>query len=159
MRALRAGLLVVLMLSGCSSPFERMWQGMGVCEFEDLYIDPSTGEPASNELAHYRPWKVEEGLAWYRVSENYHGIPVSGFVVPASTFDVHLLFIPLPIDEARREFVHYFGTDYSDVRPYRDGSAPLLTRNQGDLHTSVLDCTREESDDEEARIPDVISDQ
>lgn len=148
MQGVRVWLLAVLALGGCSSPFERMWQGMAQCEFDDLYLDPASATPASPLLANYRPWKVEEGLAWYRVNEHFHDIPVSGFVVPASTFDVHLLFIPLPLDEARREFAHYFGSDFSDVRPYREGRAPLLTRNRDDLDTSVLDCTREEVDDD-----------
>ncbi|ENY71105.1 hypothetical protein [Aeromonas diversa] len=149
MRGNLGWLLAALALGGCSSPFERMWSGLEQCRFDGLYLDPESGEPGNLALARYRPWKVEEGLAWFRVDEHYRDIPVSGFVVPASSFDVHLLFIPLPLEEARRQFRHYVGNDFSDVRPYRDGSAPLLTRNREDLETSVLDCTRPEEDDED----------
>lgn len=141
-------LVLSLLLGGCASSFEQMWAGMAECRFDGLYLDPISGQPGNPALARYHPWKVEEGLAWYRTKETFHQIPISGFVVPAAGFDVHLLFIALPLDEARQAFLRHVGSEFSDVRAYRDGHTPLLTRNRLDLATSVLDCTLVEPDEE-----------
>ncbi|MGL4793812.1 MAG: hypothetical protein ACRC23_08825, partial [Aeromonas jandaei] len=81
-------LLAGLQLTGCATPFERMWQGLATCDFNDLYIDGETGRPANLQLNNYTPYKVSDGFAWYKVHEELHGLPVVGFIVPASSFEV-----------------------------------------------------------------------
>ncbi|MGL4717327.1 MAG: hypothetical protein ACRCWL_15755 [Aeromonas sp.] len=141
-------LLAGLQLTGCATPFERMWQGLATCEFVDLYIDEDTGGAANSQLAHYTPYKVSDGFAWYKVHEDLHGLPVVGFIVPAASFDVHALFVDTPIANARRLTHNAYGSEFSDEQQHNEGVAPLLLRDPNNPKRSIIDCTKGESDEE-----------
>ena len=63
--------------------------GLATCELDSLHLDSETGRPANPQLAIYTPDKVSDGFAWYKLHEELHGLPIVGFLVPASTFEVH----------------------------------------------------------------------
>jgi len=61
-------LLTCMQLTGCATPFEKMWQGLATCELDTLHLDIETGRPANPQLAMYTPDKVSEGFAWSPVA-------------------------------------------------------------------------------------------
>ncbi|MGK4473612.1 hypothetical protein [Aeromonas molluscorum] len=138
-------LLLCLPLAGCSSPFERLWAGVAECQLDSLYLDASTLKPGNAELAHFTPYKVANGFAWYRTRETLGEVPISGFLIPTSTFEVHALFIDAPIANARHLMVTRYGNDFSDEARHNAGEAPLLLRDPNNPKQSILDCTRDES--------------
>ena len=69
-------LLTCMQLTGCATPFEKMWQGLATCELDTLHLDIETGRPANPQLAMYTPDKVSEGFAWYKVHQELHGLPI-----------------------------------------------------------------------------------
>ncbi|WOE67838.1 hypothetical protein RY972_07200 [Aeromonas allosaccharophila] len=141
-------LLAGLQLTGCATSFERMWQGLATCDFNDLYIDGETGRPANLQLNNYTPYKVSDGFAWYKVHEELHGLPVVGFIVPASSFEVHALFVDTPIANARRLTHNAYGSEFGDEQKHDEGLAPLLLRDPNNPKRSIIDCTKGESDEE-----------
>ncbi|MBL0460718.1 hypothetical protein [Aeromonas dhakensis] len=138
-------LLAGLQLMGCATPFESMWQGLATCELDDLYLDSETGKPAHPQLNHYTPYKVADGFAWYKTRQELHGLPISGFLIPASTFEVHALFVDTPIANARRLTHNAYGSEFSDEQKHDEGLAPLLLRDPNNPKRSIIDCTRGES--------------
>ncbi|PJG60584.1 hypothetical protein [Aeromonas cavernicola] len=140
-------------LAGCATPFERMWQGLATCELTDLYIDSETGQAVNAQLRTYTPYKQSEGFAWYKVHQELHGLPITGFIVPMSTFEVHALFVDTPIANARRLTHNAFGSDFSDERQHALGEAPLLLRDPKNPKRAIIDCTKEESTDEPEQPP------
>jgi len=138
-------LLTCMQLAGCASPFETMWQGLATCELDDLHLDSESGAPVHPQLAKYTPDKVSDGFAWYKVHEELHGLPIVGFLVPASTFEVHALFVDTPIANARRLTHNAYGSEFADEALHDEGEAPLLLRDPNNPKRSIIDCTRAES--------------
>ncbi|MGL5949258.1 MAG: hypothetical protein ACRCYV_09550 [Aeromonas sp.] len=134
-----------LLLTACASPFETLWQGLPTCELPALYLDAQTQQPAHPLLARYMPYKVADGFAWYRVHESWHGLPVSGFLLPTSTFEVHALFIDAPLANARQQVLAVYGQAFADEGLHLEGRAPLLMRDPDNSKRSILDCTRGDS--------------
>lgn len=149
-------LLAGLQLTGCASPFERMWQGLATCDLAELYVDGETGQAANAQLRKYIPYKVSDGFAWYKLHEELHGLPVVGFIVPASTFEVHALFIDTPIANARRLTHNAYGREFADETLHDEGKAPLLLRDPNNPKRTIIDCTRGESEGEQgdATLPE-----
>ena len=133
-------LLAGLQLTGCATPFERMWQGLATCEFTDLYVD-ETGRAANLQLANYTPYKVSDGFAWYKVHEELHGLPVVGFIVPASSFEVHALFVDTPIANARRLTHNAYGSEFSDEQQRLTSVSNSLDATKGELAQKAAQST------------------
>ena len=140
-------LLAGLQLTGCATPFESMWQGLATCELDDLYLDSETGQPVHPLLKHFTPYKVTDGFAWYKTRQDLHGLPISGFLIPSSTFEVHALFVDTPIANARRLTHNAYGSEFSDEQKHDAGLAPLLLRDPINPKRSIIDCTKGETQD------------
>ena len=138
-------LLAGLQLTGCATPFERMWQGLATCDLDDLYLDSESGEPSHPLLKTFTPDKTSDGFAWYKTHQELHGLPITGFLIPASTFEVHALFVDTPIANARRLTHNAYGSEFADEQKHDRGEAPLLLRDPGNPKRSIIDCTRGES--------------
>ena len=115
---------------GLRDPVREDVAGLATCELDTLHLDIETGRPANPQLAMYTPDKVSEGFAWYKVHQELHGLPIVGFLVPASTFEVHALFVDTPIANARRLTHNAYGSEFSDERLHDEGMAPVAARPQ-----------------------------
>lgn len=74
-----------------------------------------------------------------------HGLPISGFLIPSSTFEVHALFVDTPIANARRLTHNAYGSEFSDEQKHDAGLAPLLLRDPNNPKRSIIDCTKGET--------------
>ncbi|MGY3870284.1 hypothetical protein ACW5W4_12210 [Aeromonas crassostreae] len=144
MRRMPMLLLLSLPLAGCSTPFERLWEGVAECEFDGLSLDADTLKPGHPDLAGFTPYKVNNGFAWYRTRTQLGELPISGFLIPTSTFEVHALFIDAPIANTRQLLLERYGDDFSDEARHQAGEAPLLLRDPNNPKRSILDCTRDD---------------
>lgn len=158
--ALRHFPLWLLALAGCASAhheieiqpsgheaettFERMLSGFEHCSFDRVYLDPETGAPAHPYLAErdLKPCEIIDEMAYFCVDENFHGLPVSKLMIPASTFDLHAIFIDLPLDEARKISRDHFGSDFHESHNSREGNTPELIENPNDRDKSILSCNQ-----------------
>ncbi|MCH7371373.1 MULTISPECIES: hypothetical protein [Aeromonas] len=138
-------LLACVQLTGCATPFESMWQGLATCDLDQLHLDSETGEPSHPQLKTFTPDKVTDGFAWYKTHQELHGLPITGFLIPASTFEVHALFVDTPIANARRLTHNAYGSEFSDERKHDLGEAPLLLRDPNNPKRTIIDCTKGES--------------
>lgn len=138
-------LLACVQLAGCATPFESMWQGLATCDLDQLHLDSETGEPSHPLLKTFTPDKVTDGFVWYKTHQELHGLPITGFLIPASTFEVHALFVDTPIANARRLTHNAYGSEFADEQKHDRGEAPLLLRDPGNPKRSIIDCTRGES--------------
>ncbi|MGL5596656.1 MAG: hypothetical protein ACRDDA_00710 [Aeromonas sp.] len=148
MKKIALALLVGWQLTGCSTPFEQMWQGLATCDVADLHLDMETEQKANPLLKNYSPYRLSDGFAWYKVHESLHGLPVVGFLVPTAGYQVHALLIDTPIDNARRLVLRAYGSEFSDQRQYAQGQAPLLLRDPNNPKRVIIDCTFDELSDE-----------
>ncbi|MCP3291848.1 hypothetical protein, partial [Aeromonas hydrophila] len=112
-----------------------------------LYLDSETGQPVHPQLKHFTPYKVTDGFAWYKTRQDLHGLPISGFLIPSSTFEVHALFVDTPIANARRLTHNAYGSEFSDEQQHDAGLAPLLLRDPNNPKRSIIDCTKGETQD------------
>ncbi|AVP94973.1 hypothetical protein OB925_08115 [Aeromonas rivipollensis] len=140
-------LLTCMQLTACATPFERMWQGLATCDLDELYLDSESGEPSHPLLKTFTPDKTSDGFAWYKTHQELHGLPITGFLIPASTFEVHALFVDTPIANARRLTHNAYGSEFADEQKHDRGEAPLLLRDPGNPKRSIIDCTKGESAD------------
>ncbi|MEG0006546.1 MAG: hypothetical protein RR721_01810 [Aeromonas sp.] len=140
-------LLICAQLTACASPFETMWQGLATCELDDIRLDSETGAPVYPLLKSFTPDKTTDGFAWYKTHQELHGLPITGFLIPTSTFEVHALFVDTPIANARRLTHNAYGSEFSDEEKHNRGEAPLLLRDPNNPKRSIIDCTKGESDE------------
>lgn len=149
-------LLVCAQLTGCATPFEEMWQGLATCELDRLHLDSESGVAADPRLNAFKPDKISDGFAWYKTHQELHGLPITGFLIPSSTFEVHALFVDTPIANARRLTHNAYGSEFSDEQKHDAGLAPLLLRDPNNPKRSIIDCTRGESEEpqQEESLPE-----
>ncbi|MGY3941445.1 hypothetical protein [Aeromonas tecta] len=140
-------LLVCMQLTACATPFERMWQGLATCDLDHLYLDSESGEASDPQLKTFTPYKTTDGFAWYKTHQELHGLPITGFLVPASTFEVHALFVDTPIANARRLTHNAYGSEFTDEEKHNRGEAPLLLRDPNNPKRSIIDCTKGEMEE------------
>ena len=140
-------LLVCAQLTACATPFETMWQGVATCDLDELHFDSERGEASPPQLNTFKPYKTTDGFAWYKTDQELHGLPIHGFLIPTSTFDVHALFVDTPIDNARRLTHNAYGSEFADEQKHNLGEAPLLLRDPNNPKRSIIDCTRGESEE------------
>ena len=85
---------------------------------------------------------MTDGFAWYKTRQDLHGLPISGFLIPSSTFEVHALFVDTPIANARRLTHNAYGSEFSDEQKHDAGLVPLLLRDPNNPKRSIIDCTK-----------------
>lgn len=141
-------LLACMQLTACATPFESMWQGLATCDLDQLRLDSETGEAAHPLLKTFTPYKNADGFAWYKTHQELHGLPITGFLIPTSTFEVHALFVDTPIANARRLTHNAYGSEFADEEKHNQGEAPLLLRDPNNPKRSIIDCTQGESEQE-----------
>ena len=126
------------------SPFEEMLSGFERCDFRDVYLDLETGKPVHPYLLErgLEPCEISDELAYFCIDEEFHGLPVSRLMVPASTFDLHGLFIDLPLAQARSISKARLGSEFREDQDSADGKAPELLPDPQDPNRSVLMCNQ-----------------
>ncbi len=147
-RPLVGPLIVILCIlsffprAALSATFEEMLSGFDQCQFKDVYIDLITKKPVhlyflEREL---QPCEIKEGMAYFCLTERYYGLPVYKLMVPSGTFDIHAMYIALPINESRNMIRKKFGTEYRESGLSDIGEKPVLLANPNDPNKSILMC-------------------
>lgn len=124
------------------TPFEEMLEGFAYCKFKDLYLDLRTQEPVHRYFSerNLKPYKIQKGFAYFKVNEKFYGLPVIELMIPASTFDIHALWIDLPIEIARDKMNVFFGGEFRPNKLSDDGERPYLIADPSKPTKSVFTC-------------------
>ena len=83
---------------------------------------------------------MKEGFAYFCLNEYFHGLPVYELMIPAETFDIHAIFIDMPINKARKIALKKFGSEYRKSQLSDEGEEPVLLMDPKNSSKSVLTC-------------------
>ena len=125
--------------------FSSLVGGLKGCEFEGWYIDPQTGK-AVNEYFNKRNMTpcetdAENEIAYFCVSENYHGIGVSKIEMQLSTAAVSRgLHFEVPVEEARRILKEELGSEFRRSARSERAESPELFVDPKDERKSLFLC-------------------
>lgn len=122
--------------------FEEMLAGFEICQFKDVYVDIFTKKPVHPYFVERQlsPCEIKDDMAIFCINESYYGLPVYRLMIPAGTFDVHAIYVDLPIDRARKSVRPKFGTEYRSSTKSDDGERPVLLSDPADSKKSILMC-------------------
>lgn len=106
-------LLLLFSVSNCMAEtgLERMFAGFETCAFTGVYID--NGDIKPEYLKSRKPYKEENGFAWFRVADTMYGIPVVEVMIPSSTWSLHGIVFDVPLEQARAVLQKRFGRDFT----------------------------------------------
>lgn len=141
------GIIVLCILAffprlALSTTFEEMLSGFDRCQFKDVYIDLITKKPVHSYFLERRldPCEIKEDMAYFCLNERFYRLPIYKLMVPAGTFDIHAIYIGLPINESRNIIRKKFATEYRKSRLSDIGEEPELLADPDDSSKSILMC-------------------
>lgn len=126
--------------------FEDMLSGFATCRFEDVYVDIFSKKPVHAYFVerNLQPTDMNKDFAYFDVRENFFGLPVYKLMIPAGSFNIHAIFIDLPIHRAREIAKGRLGTEYRTGQRSDIGEQPVLLTDPGRPDKSVLTCNPRE---------------
>lgn len=124
-----------------SNSLEEVFINFKTCDFSKISYDPSKKETTHSyfKLAKLEPYKVEQSLAFYSVSDSLFGIPVSKIILPVTWAFVSVTF-DLPVNDVRTKLSTVFGKGFEAADESEIGYKPILISSKDDPTKTVLYC-------------------
>ena len=125
-----------------SASFEEMLSGFNTCQFRNVYVDIITKTHAHSYFLDKKmsPCEIKDGMAYFCIKENFHGLPVYKLMIPAGTFDIHAIYIDMPLSKVRKFMKNKFGSEYRKSELSDNGEQPVLIDDPKDLNKSIFMC-------------------
>lgn len=125
-----------------AATFEEMLSGFDRCEFKDVYVDIFSKKPVHAYFTerNLEPTRIEKDMAFFHLRERFFELPVYKLMIPAGTFDVHAIYIDLPIERARQIVKMKFGTEFIRGKLSDAGEQPMLVTDPAHPNKSILTC-------------------
>ncbi|MES2675305.1 MAG: hypothetical protein V4660_13775 [Pseudomonadota bacterium] len=111
-------LLPISCMAKKESDFEKMLAGFPQCIFENVYVDYGTQEPQHKYFKDrkMKPYKVENGAAYFNVDEHFHGLHVTQTFISAG-YDVVAIIFDEPISSVEIKLKSFLRHGYNGNWP------------------------------------------
>ncbi len=125
------------------SEFEQMLAGFPGCEIRQVYLDPISKLPAHIYFSNRKlnPVEVNNEFAYFALDEKFYGISAHKILIPASTYDVHALYMKESTSEVRRKLSPYFPLGFYSTDEKDLGEKPVLIEDPDNKDWSILSCS------------------
>lgn len=135
-------LQILFSIKTADANFVEIAESFIECKFENLYLDIQTKKTIHPyfEVNKLTPFKIDKDLAYFLIEEDFFGIPVYMIAIPASTFDIHALYMNIPIENARKKMIQKFDCDFTKSFLSDHGERPVLIVDPRDKNKSIIMC-------------------
>lgn len=144
-RAARLRYLLPLLVASAPAgavTLDEVFVNFQKCEFTDFFFAPwDTTKPVHAYFAerNLSPYKIANGVYYFKVKDTLFGLPVSEVVVPG-TQDVHGVVLDVPLAKARAVLQQKFGSTFAPSEASSRGDAPVLMDYKDERGKTVLYC-------------------
>ena len=143
-------LFIVLSISACNnshylenlSDFEKMFNGLTACSFENVAMDRRTKTPKHAYFLDrdLMPDSISiDGYAYFDIDESYHGLKVYKIAIPAKTFPGHVIYFQEPVAKVRKRLKDLYRGFHSSSEQTRIEGL-ILIADPKDNKRSILSC-------------------
>ena len=134
--------LVMFSFGVHAETIEQMLDGFTRCQFNGVYVDMISNKPIHKYFVerNLKPCMVKESMAYFCIRENYYGLPIYKLMIPAGTFDIHAMYLDVPLDKAQKIAKKHLGFTFSKSQLSENGDRPILMANPLDLSKSIFMC-------------------
>lgn len=107
------------------------------CNFPGFYYAP-WAPPIHPYFVERRltPYKEQDGLFYFRVSDTLFGLPVAELIVPG-TWDYHMVRFDATAPQVRQTLKKRFGTEFAETAASKRGERPFVSVYNEDGRTWV----------------------
>lgn len=135
-------LLPSAVLAGAENSFEALMQKFPQCQLSGVYLDTKTNQVAHPYFRENRltPYKIEKGFAYYSLNTSYFGIPVVEFMIPASTWSLHVVKFNMSLGEAQMHLMRVLGSDFQPSEKSANRERPELIADPKNPSHSFFIC-------------------
>lgn len=125
------------------SEFEEMLVGFPSCQFDGVYLDLKTKAPVHKYFVNrnLKPNEINGEFAIFILGEKFYGINVHKMLIPASTFDVHALYLKESVSNVKNKLSKYFRHGFYSRDEEDHGEKPTLRVHPDKSNWSVLSCS------------------
>jgi len=117
--------------------------GFPACNFDDVYLNPLTKEPVHKYFINrnLQPSEIKGEIAYFNINETFHGIRVHKILIPASTYDVHAIYLEENVSQIKHKLGKIFYLGFYSINDNDLGEKPVLLDDPNRKGWSIMSCS------------------